>query len=303
MNIVFMDSEIIDRGDVSWDGIRQLGAFQNYSGTDRAEAGARLAEAEAVFIDSFAMDREMIDLCPGLRFIGAAATGFNHIDIDYAREKGIAVCNVPAYSTEAVAQHAAALMLTIANRIGEYDRQVKAGKWNTEAGAAYEPVPLTLLYGRSLGIVGYGNIGRRTAEIARALGMTVNIYSRDPEAAVSSDVVSLHCPLTEENRGMVDRSFIERMKDGAILINTARGGLVDEAALIEALQSGKLSGAGLDVLDGEPPAPDSPILQAPNCIITPHIAFTPLEIRQRVVDVCAENLRQYLQGERLNRIV
>lgn len=303
MNIIFLDSEIIDRGDVSWSGIEKLGSFRNYSATSREQAAERLAGAEAVFIDSFAMDRDMIDLCPDLRFIGAAATGFNHIDIEYAGSRGVAVCNVPAYSTEAVAQHAAALMLSVANRIGDYDAQVRSGLWNTEVGAAYEPYPLKLLWGKRLGIIGYGNIGRRMGEIAEALGMSVSIYSRDPEAVMEADVISLHCPLTDENRGMIDAGFISRMKDGAILINTARGGLVDEPALIEALRSGKLSGAGLDVIDGEPPEKDSPILSAPNCIITPHIAFTPVEIRQRVVDICAENLRQYLEGEHLNRIV
>lgn len=304
MKIVFLDHEVIDRGDISWAKVRELGELTIYKQTaSNAEAIERLRGADAVMIDEYGIDREIMEACPDLKFIGPAATGYNHIDLDCAREKGIAVCNVPAYSTEAVAQHAIALLLSLANRIGAFDRDVHEGKWTSETGCAYTPQDLLLLEGKTMGIVGYGNIGRRTARIAEALGMRINVYSRDPEAAVSSDVVSLHCPLTEENRHMVDAAFIERMKDGAILINTARGGLLDEAAVAAALHSGKLAGAGIDVLSPEPPLPEDPLLTAPNCIITPHIAFTPVEIRQRVIDICADNLRSFLDGGDLNRIV
>ena len=302
MNILFTDTKIIDRGDISWSGIEGLGKLVKNPDMTRSEALKAIRETEALFVDSFSVDREMIEAAPKLRFIGAAATGFNHIDIAFAQERGVAVCNVPAYSTEAVAQHAIALLLTLASRIPEYDREVSEGRWNSEAGAAYEPFPMTLLHGKSLGIVGYGNIGRRVGEIASALGMRVNVYSRDREAAIASDVVSLHCPLTEENARLVDAGFIEGMKEGAILINTARGGLVDEDALAEALKSGRLSAAGLDVMAQEPPRPDHPLFRMKNCVITPHVAFTPLPVRQKVVDICADNLRSFLEGGRLNRI-
>lgn len=303
MKMVFADTKIIDRGDIRWNGLEELGNLQLHRDPAPETASEALRGAEALFVDSFPMDEKKFDLCPDLRFIGIAATGFNQIDLEEAKKRGVAVCNVPAYSTEAVAQHAMALLLTLAGRIREYDGEVNGGRWTAEKGAAYEPYPMTLLSGRSLGIVGYGNIGRKVGEIARALGMKVNVYREDPDGTVASDVVSLHCPLTEENRGMVDHEFIGRMKDGAILINTARGALVDEQALAEALRSGKLAAAGLDVMAQEPPETDNPLLALDNCLITPHIAFTPRETRQLVVDVCADNLRAFLRGEELNRIV
>lgn len=304
MRIVFLDHEVIDRGDISWAKIEELGELKVYFQTEtNAEAIERLQGADAVMIDEYPIDREIMEACPDLKFIGPAATGYNHIDLECAKERGIAVCNVPAYSTEAVAQHAIALLLAAANQIGGFDRDVHDGGWTKGGSWSYTPRSLLLLDGKSIGIVGYGNIGKKVAEIAKALGMTVNVYSRDPEAAVSSDVVSLHCPLTEENRGMVGQGFIDRMKDGAILINTARGGLLDEAAVAAALNQGKLAAAGVDVLDGEPARPDNPLLTAKNCIITPHIAFTPIEIRQRVIDICAENLKSFMEGGDQNRIV
>ena len=303
MKIIFTDSQIIDPGDIDWSPLEKNGDLTVHKNLDRAMAKEALAEAEACFVDGYEMDREMIGYAPNLRFIGTAATGFNNIDIAFAKEKGIAVSNVPAYSTEAVAQHAAALMLTLACRIMDYDRQVKEGLWNSEAGTAYDPWPITLLDGREIGIIGYGNIGKRVGQIAKALGMKVNVYSRDPEAAIASDVVSLHCPLTEDNAGMVDRTFIERMKDGAILINTARGALLDSGDVAQALKEGKLSGCGIDVMSPEPPSPDDPLLSAPNCIITPHIAFTPKETRQKVIDICGDNLASFMNGGDLNRIV
>ena len=304
MKIVFLDHEVIDRGDIDWGRVSALGDLTIYPHTESdAQAIERLQGADAVLIDEYPIGRAIMEACPDLKFIGPAATGYNHIDLACAREKGIAVCNVPAYSTEAVAQHAFALLLALAGGIRHFDREIHEGRWNTDSGNAYQPWPVLLLEGKSIGIVGYGNIGRKTAQIAKTFGMTVNVYSQDPEAAVSSDVVSLHCPLTEENRGMVDAEFLSRMKDGAILINTARGALLDEEAVAEALRIGKLAGLGADVLSQEPPSPDNPLLSAPNCILTPHIAFTPVEIRQRVIDICADNIRDFLAGGDLNRIV
>ena len=302
MKIVFLDSAIINPGDIPWDGIESLGELTVHKRTTREEVLERLAGAEALFTDSFAIDREIIESCPELKFIGISATGFNHVDLDAAKEHGIAVANVPAYAAEAVAQHAIALLLSVTNQVAVYNEAVEAGEWQQSRDYTFIKAPLTLLAGKSIGIVGYGDIGSKVAQIAEALGMTVNIYSRDKEAAIKSDVVSLNCPLTKENRGMVDADFIAQMKDGAILINTARGGLIDEEALAEALKSGKLAGAGLDVLAQEPPQ-DSPLIGLKNCYITPHIGFIPLETRRVVIETCEENLRSFIEGGNKNRLV
>lgn len=303
MKSVFLDSAVINPGDISWDPIRELGEFEIYKRTAKDQIPERLKGADAVFVDSQPLDRETLELCPDLKFIGVAATGFNHIDLDAAKELGIAVANVPAYSTDAVAQQTIALLLSVTNKVEIYNRAVVEGEWRQCKDYTFIKTPITLLAGKSLGIIGYGNIGRKVAQIAKAFGMTVNIYSRDPEAAVTSDIVSLHCPLTKENRGMVDQAFLNSMKDGAILINTARGALIDEEALAEALKSGKLSGAGLDVLAQEPPGENHPLIGLPNCWITPHIAFIPVETRKIVIDTCGANLKSFLEGGILNRLV
>ncbi len=303
MKAVFLDSGVIDPGDISWKSMEDICDFTKYDSSSEAELYERMKDAEAVFTDSVAITGEMMEKHPKLRFIGIAATGYNHIDLDAAERLGIAVANVPAYSTDAVAQHAFSLLLTLANRIPDYSRLVSENKWDEAQRTGGIKYPIKLLKGKSIGIVGYGNIGRRVGEMAEAFGMTVNVYSRDRDAAVSSDFVSLHCPLTESNSKMVDRGFINSMKDGAILINTARGGLVDEAALAEALASGKITAAGVDVLSEEPPSKDNPLLSAPNCIVTPHIAFTPHETRETVAETCAANLRSFSEGGDLNRLV
>lgn len=302
MKIVFLDSAIINPGDISWEGLQRLGDLEVRKRTSREEAVSVIGDADAIFADSFAVDRELMEACPALKFIGISATGFNHVDLKAAEEMGIAVCNVPAYAAEAVAQHAIALLLAVTNQIETYNKAVKEGEWQKSRDYTFIKAPLTLLAGKSIGIVGFGDIGSKVAQIAEALGMTVNIYSRDKEAAIKSDVVSLNCPLTKENTGMIDSQFISQMKDGAILINTARGGLIDEAALAEALKSGKLAGAGLDVLAKEPPQ-DSPLIGLDNCFITPHIGFIPLETRRVVIETCEANLKSFIEGKSLNRLV
>ena len=289
MKAVFLDCIDINRNDIPWEPLENVCELTHHLQSTREEAIMRLAGNDAVFIDSFPIDRELMEANPKLKYIGIAATGFNHIDIEAAKDLGIAVTNIPAYSTDAVAQHAIALLLHLTNYPGSYED--------------FDQTPLMLLNGKSIGIIGYGNIGRRVGEIAKALGMDVIPYSKDPKRAVRADVVSLNCPLTEENAGMVDAEFIEGMKDSAILINTARGGLVDEQALADALRSGKLKGAGLDVLAKEPPDESCPLLGLENCIITPHIAFTPKETREKIIRILAENLRSYLDGTNLNRLV
>jgi len=288
MKAVFLDCVDINHGDLSWEPIENLCDFKWYLTCTEEEAKERLTDAEAVFIDSFPIDRKVMENHPNLKYIGIAATGYNHVDLAAAGELGVAVTNIPAYSTDAVAQHAIALLLQLTNHPGTYDD--------------VDTTPLTLLTGKSLGIVGYGNIGRRIGEIAQALGMEVIPYSKEPDRAIKADVLSLNCPLTEKNRGMVDSAFISRMKDGAILINTARGALVEEQALANALKAGKIAAAGLDVLEKEPPDEACPLLGLENCVITPHIAFTPKETRKLIIDLLAENLKSFQEGGRINRI-
>ena len=223
MKAVFLDYRDINFGDLSWDAFEDICSFEAYSESTMEEAVERARDAEAVITDSLTLDESFMRRCPHLKFIGAAATGYNNIDIEAAGRLGIAVANVPEYSREAVAQHTIALLLDITNRVSVFEE----GRMTEDP---MKGIP-TLLHGKTLGIVGFGSIGSKVAEIGEALGMKVNIYSRDKEAAIASDVVSLHCPLNEETAGLVDREFISKMKDGAILINTARGGLVDEEAL------------------------------------------------------------------------
>lgn len=303
MKSVFLDCAIVNPGDLSWEAIESVSELKAYKDTEKNMICERLKGADAVFVDSLPIDREMMKECHDLKFIGVAATGFNHIELKAAKELGIAVANVPAYSTDAVAQHAVSLLLAVTNNVEAFNRKVAAGQWNSCKGNLEKAVPVTLLAGKSMGIIGYGNIGKKTAQIAEALGMTVNVYSRDKKEVMNSDVISLHCPLTPENKGMVNEDFIKEMKDGAILINTARGALLDEEAVAAALKSGKLAGAGLDVLAQEPPSEHNPLIGLPNCWITPHIAFTPKETRQRVVDICGANLESFIKGEKLNRLV
>ena len=302
MKIVFLDAYTTNPGDLSWKPLAALGELTLYDRTPHNDSALRIGDADAVFVNNNDLTRDIIEKCPNLRFIGAAATGYDNIDVKAAEEGKIAIANIPAYSTDAVAQHTFAFILEIANQVSVHNQAVDDGEWYDAADFCFTKAPLTLLAGKTLGIIGYGNIGKKVAEIARAFGMAVNIYSQDREAAVKSDFLSLHCPATDENKGFVNSEFIGGMKDGAVLINTARGALIVENDLAEALKAGKLSAAGLDVLIDEPPGRPNPLVGIPNCWITPHIAWVPKDVRQRVIDVCAANLKSFMEGGRLNRI-
>ncbi|MEI3504324.1 MAG: D-2-hydroxyacid dehydrogenase [Anaerovoracaceae bacterium] len=303
MDIVVLDGYTINPGDLSWDSLEELGdSLTVYDLTPAEELINRIGKKEVIMTSKCFITREIIEKCPDLKYIGSMATGYNNIDVKAAAEAGIVVTNVPAYSTDAVAQHTIALLLELANNAGLHNASVQSGDWSRCEHFCYWKKPVTLLAGKSIGIIGYGAIGSKVAEIARALGMTVNIYSRDPEAAVSSDVISLHCPLTEENAKMIDADFISRMKPGAFLINTARGGLVDEYALAGALRSGRLGGAAVDVISREPASEDCPLLGLSNCIITPHMAWSPEEMRQAVIDTITENLKSWMDGNTINQV-
>ena len=270
---------------------------------------ARIGGAEAVLINKCVMSREVLSACPGLRYIGVQATGYNVVDLPAARELGITVTNIPAYSTASVAQHTVALMLALTNKVAEHDAAVHAGRWVTSPDFCFWDAPLTELEGKTLGIIGYGQIGRRVGRIAEAMGMRVLAYGPHPNdphmtdldtVLYEADILTLHCPLTAENRGFICRDNIHRMRPGVLIVNTARGGLVNEDQLCEALNCGYVRGAALDVVDTEPMRADNPLLTAPNCVITPHIAWAPMETRQRLVDISVENLRAWLNGRPVN---
>lgn len=303
MKFTILDAFSINPGDLSWKPLEDICDFFPYDRTEDQEIPARIAGYDGFFVSKCPITRQTMESSPELKFIGVTATGYDNVDLEAARDLGIAVCNVPAYSTEAVAQHAFALILELTNVAGSYNSSVQNGKWYETKDFTFIEEPLTLLDGKSLGIIGYGNIGKRVARIGEAFGMKINIYSQDKKAAMESDILTLHCPLTPENTGFINADFIKGMKDGAMLINTARGALINEADLAEALRSGKLAAAALDVLSCEPPEKPHPLIGLPNCILTPHIAWMPRETRQKVIDVCASNLQSWLDGGELNRLV
>ena len=303
MDIVIFDGYTINPGDLSWDKLDNMcDKLTVFDATPMDKALSRIGDSEILMTSKCPITREFMEKCPNLRYIGCTATGYNNIDVRAAADLGIAVTNVPAYSTDAVAQHTIALMLELTNNVGLHNQSVQNGQWAQSDYFCYWEKPIMLLAGKSLGIIGYGAIGKKVAEIARALGMTVNVFSQDPESAMKSDFVSLHCPLTTENEKMVNSEFLVNMKPGAVLINTARGRLVDERALADALKSGFLGGAAVDVLSDEPASENCPLIGLDNCIITPHIAWAPKEMRQLVIDRLAENLQAWLDGRMLNRV-
>lgn len=303
MKTVILDGYSINPGDLTWTSIEKISDFQIYDRTENSDIVTTIGDADGVFVSKCDITREVLESCPNLKFVGITATGYDNVDISAAKELGIAVCNVPSYSTEAVAQHVFALILELTNLVGRYNQEVQAGRWYESKDFTFDAGSLTLLDGKTLGIIGYGNIGKKVAAIGEAFGMTINIYSQNPESAMASDFLTLHCPATAENTGFVNKDFISQMKDGAVLINTARGALINEEDLADALRSGKLSAAAVDVISVEPPAKPHPLINLPNCILTPHIAWMPRETRQKVVDICAANLSSFLEGGTLNRLV
>jgi glycerate dehydrogenase len=302
MKAVMLDGGTIVQEDLSWDRVSEICSLTAYDDTEQEDAVDRIGDADALLVSKVKITGSVMDACPGLKYIGVMATGYDNVDVKAAKERHIAVTNIPAYSSDAVAQHTFALIMELTNHAGRNSESVKNGDWYTSDFFCYSTKPITLLTGKSIGIIGYGNIGRRVATIAEAFGMKVNIYSRDKEAAVKSDIVTLHCPLTPENKGFINSEFISHMKKGALLINTARGGLVNSADLAEALNSGRLAGAGIDVLEKEPPEEPHPLIEAENCIVTPHNAWMPVETREKLIDLIAANLRDFIDGKKTNRV-
>ena len=303
LKIVLLDGISISSTDLSWDKIRTLGDFIDFQITPQDKVCERSRDADILLVSNANVNEEILSQCKNLKYIGSTATGYDHIDIKYAMENNIAVTHVPTYSTDAVAQHTFALILEITNNVGLHNISTHNGKWSSAPHFCYWEKSLSLLSGKSLGIIGYGNIGKKVGEIAKAFGMTVNVYSENKIKAIESDIITLHCPETAETSKMINSDFISNMKDGAILINAARGGLLNENDVAKALISGKLSAAGVDVLSKEPPEASNPLFSAPNCYITPHLAWTPIETRQKVIDIVYENLNSFLNGGDFNRIV
>lgn len=303
MKIVNLDAYTIHLNDLNWNELAQLGDLVTYDRVAPEDVIPAIENADAVFTSKVKLTKEVIEACPNLKFIGVTATGYDNIDLDAAKARGIAVCNVPAYSTESVAQHTFALILEITNHVGHYTELVHEHQWENSLDFTFIDRPLTQLSGRSLGIIGYGSIGKRVARIAEAFGMTVHVYSKDPDAAVQSDILTLHCPATADNRGFINKDFISKMKDGAILINTARGALLNEDDVADALKRGKLAAVAVDVVNGEPPRKGHPFIGLENLYITPHIAWSTREARAVITETSAANLKSFLAGGDLNRIV
>jgi glycerate dehydrogenase len=295
---------------VSWEPLERLGSLTVFDRTAPGDVAARAADADAILTNKAIVGREQIAALPQLKYVGVLATGFNIVDVAAARERGIPVCNVPEYSTPNVVQAAWALILELANRVGHHDRTVHEGHWAACHDFCYWHGELVELAGRTLGIVGHGRIGRGVATVGRAFGMRVIHHRRqgggDPACVDldalfrESDVVSLHCPLTPETKGLVDARRLAMMKPTAFLVNTARGPLVDEAALAAALNAGQLAGAAVDVLSVEPPPASNPLLTAKHCVITPHVAWATRDARRRLIDVTAANLAAFAVGQPQN---
>lgn len=318
MKIVVLDGFTLSpTGDVSWEELRRLGEVTVYDRTAPDEVMARAENAEVLITNKTVLGEKEINRLPRLRYIGVLATGFNVVDIDAARAKGIVVTNIPAYSTMSVAQMVFAHLLNITQRVAHYADEVKAGEWDRCKDFTYYNTPLIELSGKTFGIVGYGNTGKAVAAIALALGMKVLLLTSKSQAQLpegiekaaslekllaESDVLSLHCPLTAENKEMMNARTLAQMKDGAILINTGRGGLLHEQDVADALASGKLAALGADVLSTEPPKADNPLLKAPRCYITPHIAWASYEARVRLMRQAVLNLQSWQQGETINNV-
>jgi len=316
MKIIVLDGYGLNPGDLDWKGFEELGELTVYDRTLPSELMERATGAEILVTNKTLITAENIKALPNLKYIGVLATGYNVVDIDAAKNRGIVVTNIPAYSTASVAQMVFAHILNITQRVGYYANENKQERWTKNLDFCYWDTPLLELEGKKMGVVGYGNIGQATARIAQAFGMEVCVCSSKPQFALPSgikkleldelfaecDVVSLHCPLTPDTKEMVNAGRLAKMKPNAILINTGRGPLINEQDLADALNEGRIAAAGLDVLSIEPPVEENPLLSARNCFITPHIAWATMEARTRLMEIAVQNLKSYLNGQIVNNV-
>lgn len=320
MKIVVLDGYTLNPGDLSWDGLKKLGEVTVYDRTSLDKSGEaliveRAKDAEVIFTNKTPLTKDAMDKMPNLKYIGVLATGYNVVDTEAAKQKGIIVTNIPTYGTDAVGQMAIALLLEMCHHVWDHSEAVKRGDWTNNIDWCFWNYPLIELAGKNIGIIGYGRIGQSTGRIAQALGMTVLAYDSYKNEALEndkmkyveldelfkkSDVIALHCPLFESTKGIINKDTIAKMKDGVMIINNSRGPLVVEQDLADALNSGKVAGAAVDVVSTEPIMMDNPLLKAKNCIITPHISWAPKESRQRLMDIAVDNLKKYLNGSPVN---
>ena len=317
MNIVVLDGFTMNPGDLSWNELAELGSLKVYDRTSAGQVFERAKDAEAILTNKTVIDAASLRSLPKLKYVGVLATGYNVVDINVAKELGIVVTNIPAYSTESVAQMVFAHILNITHRVGRYSDEARSGVWSRQADFSYTNSPLMELCGKKIGIVGFGNTGSATARIAVAFGMEVLVYTSKPQSALPagvtkadsiddifrmSDIVSLHCPLNKETSEIANAAHLSLMKKSAILINTGRGGLVNEQDLADALRENRIKAAGLDVMVNEPPREDNPLLKLDNCFITPHIAWATYEARVRLMNQAVKNLRSFIEGNIINNV-
>ena len=318
MKIVILDGYTLNPGDLTWNELKQYGEVINYdrTGDDTNLIIERINDAEIVLTNKTPINEEVINSCPNLKYIGVLATGYNVIDVKKADEKGIIVSNIPNYGSRAVSQFAISLLLEICNRVGHHSEVVKQGKWSTNPDWCFWDYPLVELEHKTIGIIGFGKIGRCTGQIAVSLGMkalaydsfqddegkSIATYVSLEELFKESDVIALHCPLLSSTEGIINKNNIDKMKDGVIIINNSRGPLIVEADLVEALNSGKILAAGIDVVSVEPIANNSPLLSAKNCFITPHISWAAKETRERLLNLAVQNLKSFVEGKPINII-
>jgi glycerate dehydrogenase len=314
MKIVILDGYTENPGDLSWEGFEKLGDLTVYDRTPGEKIIERIGSAEAVIVNKTPIDKKVLEACPTIKYVGVLATGYNVVDTNAAKEKGIVVCNIPTYGTDAVGQFAIALLLEICHHAQHHSNAVHEGRWENNKDWCFWDYPLIELAGKKMGVIGFGRIGQTTGRIAKALGMEVIAYDEYESDAgrelaqyvsldklfADADVISLHCPLFPSTQGMINKENIAKMKDGVIIINNSRGPLVNEADLAEALNSGKVYAAGLDVVSTEPIKGNNPLLKAKNCIITPHISWAPKESRKRLMDIAVNNLAAFIAGKPIN---
>ncbi|MBQ7504490.1 MAG: D-2-hydroxyacid dehydrogenase [Ruminococcus sp.] len=308
MKIILTDAKTVTQGDLSLEPLKEFGEVVVHELTDYDEIAERVRDADAIICNKTPLNADTLRLASRLKYIGLFATGYNNIDTEYCDKAGITVCNAGSYSSDAVCQHTFALILECMNRIGDYSSFVAEGNWKKSKTFSPFVFPLSELAGKTLGIVGYGSIGKAVGKVAKAFNMNVLAYKRHPEKDSNvtfadfdtvlreSDIITVHCPLNKSSYRLFDKDAFSKMKDGAIFINTARGAIMDEFALKNALESGKLAYAGIDVLEIEPMDKDCPICGVKNCFITPHIAWAPMETRERLMGIVCDNLRNFLSG-------
>ena len=316
MKIVILDGHAVNPGDLSWDFLNQFGEVTVYERTPLEEVANRIGDADIVLTNKSPINEEILGVCPNIKLVCVLATGYNVVDCEATKKRGIPVCNVPDYGTAAVAQFTFALLLDLCHKVAHHAQTVRDGKWCQCPDFCYWETPQMELAGKTLGIIGFGRIGRAVGKIANAFGMKVIAYNRSQceegkaigsyvnfeELLATADIISLHCPLSPENTGMINAASIAKMKDGVILLNTARGPLVEEAAITAALESGKVRGFACDVVSSEPMKKDNPLKSAPNCIVTPHMAWAPVESRQRIANCTERSIRAYLDGNPVNTV-